>query len=151
MEDQLTYYSSWQYVAVHIALSIPRFQTKAALSQELKIPLEQIARILDFLVRTGMAVEAGGKYQIGKAWIFLSPRSPLISKHHANWRFQAVPSAERLSNDNFHYTQVVSISHSDSKRLLDMLSQFVERSHEIIRPSKEEELRCIALDFFSLS
>ena len=151
LEDQLTYYSSWQYSAVHIALSVPELQSPLALSKELKVPSVRIEVILEFLVRTGMAVKLGIQYTIGKVWIHLPPESPLIGKHHANWRVRAIQSSESVSRDNFHYTQVVSISREDSKRILGIVSQIVERANEIIRPSKEENLRCLAIDFFSLT
>ena len=141
----------WQYSAVHIALSVPELQSPLALSKELKIPSVRIEVILEFLVRTAMAVKLGIQYTIGKVWIHLPPESPLIGKHHANWRVRAIQSSESVSRDNFHYTQVVSISREDSKRILGIVSQIVERANEIIRPSKEENLRCLAIDFFSLT
>jgi uncharacterized protein (TIGR02147 family) len=150
LEDQLKYYSSWQYSAIHIALSVPRFQTRPALAQELKIPIETVSQILVFLLRTGMAQEKNGRYTIGKTWIHLPPASALVAKAHANWRLRAIESAERFRREDFHYTQVVSLSEDDAKRLTEFIGTLVDQSNQIIRDSKEETLRCLTVDFFSV-
>jgi uncharacterized protein (TIGR02147 family) len=151
VEDQLTYYSSWQYSAIHIALSVPKLQNKVALAAELKIPIEAVNYILDFLIRTKMAVQKNGRFEIGNVWIHLPPESVLASKAHSNWRLRAIDSIERSQRNNFHYTQVVSLSNEDAKILLNLMGEFVDQSNTRIRASKEEVVRCLSLDFFSVS
>ena len=48
-EDQSLYYSSWQFAAIHMAATIPQFQTIAALSSELRIPISRVAAITEKL------------------------------------------------------------------------------------------------------
>jgi uncharacterized protein (TIGR02147 family) len=151
LEDQNEYYSTWHYSAVHVALSIPSLRTKSALSQELGISLKRVAEILEFLVRTRLARETGGKYEIGKVWIHLNPRSPLACRHHMNWRLKATSSSGRMSREDFHYTQVVTLSREDAQKITNLIAEAVEGCNQIIKPSPEEETRCLAMDFFRVN
>src|SRR6185312_6855194 len=94
-EDQSTYYSSWMYSAVHILLSVPRLASKEKMRAYLGIPHRKLSEILDFLVRTGLAVHEGGQYAYGPSSLHLGNDSGLITKHHMNWRLQAMRSLER--------------------------------------------------------
>ena len=55
--------------------------------------------------------------------IFLGNDSPLTPKVHANWRVRSIDSLERETQQELHYSSVVSLSASDVKQLLDVLSE----------------------------
>jgi uncharacterized protein (TIGR02147 family) len=48
-EDQVEFYSSWFYGAVHVMLTIPEFQTKESISRYLGLSLKKTNEILEFL------------------------------------------------------------------------------------------------------
>ncbi len=152
VEAQATFYSSWLYSAIHVLLSIERFQTKEALSHHLGLSLKKTSEILEFLVSVGMAegVEHG-RFRIGPARIHLGTDSPLISKLHSNWRLQAIRSLEREDSDvDLHYSSAVTISEADSSRIKSMLVKFIAEIKTIIRESKEEGAHCFSIDFFRI-
>src|ERR1035437_9824680 len=74
-EDQSVYYSAWYYAAIHVGITIPELRT---------------AETLQFLVSVGLATEKEGRFHPGQTLIHLERDSPLISKHHSNWRMQAI-------------------------------------------------------------
>ena len=150
LEEQATYYSSWQYAAVHIALTIPRLQTKESLSRYLSVPKSRIIEILDFLESVGLAQKLGSKYGPGESEIRLGKDSPNIIKLHSNWRLRAIESLERESVSELHYSGVVSLSREDALTVKSIFLEAIRESTAKIRASKEEELRCISIDFFSV-
>ncbi len=75
--------------------------------------------------------------------------SPLIVLHHNNWRQRALLDAQELGNTkSIHYSSVFTMSRKDFLRLHELSLQFLERGRQIIGPSKEEALYCVACDLF---
>lgn len=150
-EDQVTFYSSWHYVAVHILLTIPAFQTKEAISRQLKISLKRTTEILEFMQNLGLAELKNGKYTVGTTRIHLGNDSPMISKHHINWRLQAIQSLEKEDFlESLHYSSVVSIAKNDVNEIKSVLVKAIENAKKLIRDSKEEELHSFSIDFFKV-
>jgi uncharacterized protein (TIGR02147 family) len=148
--EQARYYSSWIYVAVHIALSIPELQDRQRLSRFLQVPVAKVSEVIEFLLRCGLLVEENGHYVFGPTQIRLGSDSPQVIKHHTNWRTRAVESLERETDRDLHYSGVYSIARADAYRIKDQLLEDVKRCQKAMRASGTEELYCFNLDFFSL-
>lgn len=148
--DQATYYSSWHYTAVHFALTIPRLQSREAIGRYLGLTSAIVGEVLDFLVSVGIAREEKGLYNTGTTSIHLGNDSPMLSKHHANWKVQALRSLDLPSNDDFHYTSVVTLSKKDLMQIKSLMVSAIEQIRPVIRESPEEELYCYAMDLFGV-
>ena len=149
LEDQATYYSLWYYAAVHVMTGIPAFQTKQAMAQELGLPMNRIAEILEFLMNTGLVMEdAEGKYITGKGKIHLKKNSQMILRHHSNWRTQAIRSMEKDLESGIHYSVLLNCSKKDSDLLRTMVAKFIEDFMKVVHPSVDEEMNCLLIDFF---
>jgi uncharacterized protein (TIGR02147 family) len=150
-ETQTIYYSSWYYAAIHILISIPRFQTKAAIAEALKLPISTVSDGIEFLVSSGLAIFCSGKYKIGASRIHLGQDSPLISKHHINWKMRAIHALDVPANQDLHYSSVISLSDNDSSKIRSILLNAIEKTEPILKESNEENAYCLALDFFQIS
>src|SRR5205823_2044353 len=64
-EDKVTYYSSWHYAAVHILVSVPGFQTRAAIAAHLGLTSVKTGEILEFLCGTGVLEQNGDHFRAG--------------------------------------------------------------------------------------
>lgn len=149
-EDKVIYYSDWLYSAIHVLVSIPEFQLPHQLSAALRMPEAKIKEILQYLTRTGLVVEEGGKYRMGATRIHVGTDSPLLNRHHSNWRVQSLKALDRDHPEDQRYTSIVSLSRSDVRAIKKRLIAEIEAFNEIVRPSKEEVLYCFNLDFFSV-
>lgn len=149
-EAQATYYSHWHYAAIHILVTIPRFQIAAAISDALKIEKQAVDQILLFLLNHGLIREQKGKFLPGSTQVHLSRASPNIVRHHTNWRLSAIEHLTHSQKTDVHYSTVSSLSRKDAeeiqKRLVEMISEYVEK----VRDSKEETLFGFNVDFFEL-
>ena len=150
-EQQMTYSSQWYYCAVHILISIPEFQHKESIAEKLNLTTEKVSTILEFLQSVGLAVAKGSRYEFaGNDFLFLGTDSPLLPRHHSNWRMIAVDALSRPENKDIHFSTVVSLAKSDIEKLKEKLISEIESSRAIIRKSTEEEIYCYNLDFFKV-
>lgn len=149
-EDQATFYSSWHFGAVHVLVSVPGCHTERGISDYLALPVVRVNEILQFLVSVGLVNHKAGHYEIGTTHIHLEHDSPMISKHHVNWRLQAIQSLDRQNPKDLHYSSVITASREDADRIRGALVQAIEEVRAIVKPSKDEEGFCYAVDFFGL-
>ena len=152
IEDQATFYSSWVYGAIHVMLTIEKFQSREAISRYLGISPKRTGEILQFLVSIGLAVpKDNGRFGVGTARIHLGSDSPMISKFHTNWRMRAIRALDEDNDDagsDLHYSSAITIADSDILRIKSILVKNIEEIKAIIRDSKEEGVHCFSLDFF---
>lgn len=148
--DRTRYYSAWYFTATHILLTIPAFQTRAAVGKKLNLSPAKTAEILDFLVATGLVEQTGDRYTVTNARIHLGNDSPELLKHHTNWRMRGVLALEHEQAQHLHYSSVVSLSHEDVTEIRETLVKAIEHVKARVRPSKEEELYAFCLDWFGV-
>ncbi len=149
-EEQARYYSAWYFAAIHVMLTIPRFQSKEAIASYLKISPKLVTEVIDFLILVGLATKTGNKFVTGSAKIHLEKDSPLVSKHHTNWRMAAIRSFENESTDNLHFSSVFTLTERDSDQIRNILLKAIENSVSVIKEAKEEITMAMTMDFFRL-
>jgi uncharacterized protein (TIGR02147 family) len=149
-QDRARYYSAWYFAAVHLALTIPGLNTKAALARRLGLDTKKIAEILEFLEAAGLVTQAGDQFKAGSIRIHLGNDSPEIARHHTNWRLRAMEALDREEIQDFHYSSIVSLAKDDIKLIKEELIRAVEAAKARIKESPPEELCVLNLDFFSL-
>jgi uncharacterized protein (TIGR02147 family) len=149
-EDQTVYFSHWHFAAIHAFLSVPAFKTKEAIAKQLYLPLKRVSEVIDYLMRVGLIELRDGKYVSGAARLHLGNDSPVIAKHHINWRLQAIQSLERDTGEDLHYSSVVSLSAADVLEIKRQIVKTIESIKGVVRDSKEETVACFSLDFFRL-
>ena len=149
-EEQAIYYSSWYYAAIHVAVGVPGLNNKESLREYFSLNSEVINQALEFLCQVSLLQKQGDEYHTGVARLFLGNDSPMIKKHHNNWRLQAIQSMEQNLSKNLHLSTVVSLSQKDMLLVKEKLVNAIEEARATIRESKEESLCCLNLDFFEL-
>ncbi|WP_413289023.1 TIGR02147 family protein [Bdellovibrio sp. HCB337] len=150
-EDELRYYCSWQFAAIHVALSIPELASPEAISKRLGISMSQVRAILEFLVNTGLAKAKDLRsFEIGPKHIHLSSESPQVRNHHINWRNRAIQSIDNDVKNNMHYSSAVTLSREDVSKIKELLIENLSSMNKVIQQSKEEEIYGLNFDFFNL-
>jgi uncharacterized protein (TIGR02147 family) len=147
-QEQSVYYSAWHYSAIHLLITIPGLQTKEAIAQHLRLPATQVARVLEFLVQTGLATLSNGRYQAGQVALHLRNDSPWVHRHHASWRMQTLQALDRPEAQNFHYTSTVSMSEDDLPAIRKILADAIEEVRAVVKKSPEKAPYCFAVDLF---
>jgi uncharacterized protein (TIGR02147 family) len=150
-QDQITYYSHWYYSAIHIACTIPALRTREALADHLGLGVERVNDVLEFLLSCGLVEKVEGKFEARVNRLFLDNDSKMLARHHANWRTQALKSLDRHKDADLHFSGVFSLAKSDVIKIKELLIQSVNKVRGLVKPSKEEEVHSLTLDFFEVS
>jgi len=149
-EDRARYYGSWHYAAVHIALTVPGLSSPKSIANYFKMPLGKVNEVLQFLREKGLAVQREDSFTSGDSFIRLGNDSPLIYRHHSNWRVQTMEALDREGARDLHYSGVVSLSQNDAIRLKDKMLERLKEDIAMIRESPGEDVYAYCLDFFTL-
>lgn len=149
--DQMLYYSSWQYTAIHMCLLIPRLRTRKAIGDYLGLPAEAISRVLDFLINCGLAIQKGGEYFSGPIRLHIPSESPFVSKHHTNWRMQSIASLDRRGPVDLHYSLIMSLSEEAAEKIRSILLQAIQETEPVLKAARDETIYALNLDLFCVS
>ncbi len=144
------FYGSWHYAAVAMALTVPGLRSPEKISQRLGIPQRKVSQVLAFLVRTGLARETGEGFAPGNSWIHLGDDVELAARDHAQWRLKAMQHLESPAPADLHYSSVATLSRADFARVKAVLVDAIEKSRAVIKPSPEETVVSLLVDFFEL-
>ena len=97
-----------------------------------------------------MVQKTKGIYKIGNTRIHIGPNSPLVKKHHMNWRLKAMQNLERQNQKSLNYSLVLSASRKDIEKIRKRVLDFISDVEAIYMPSSEEAMQCLNLDFFPI-
>jgi uncharacterized protein (TIGR02147 family) len=148
-ENQMLFYSNWIYVAVFTMLGIPQFQAKEAIAEHFGLSLTRVSEVLAELEKMGLVTIESGRYLPAMNRTHLGKDSPMLLKHHVNWRMQAIQSIEDR-DESFHYSSVISLSEKDMSIVREALTKTLENIAKIIEPSKDEKVLSLCIDFFEV-
>ena len=148
-EVQARYYSSWDYLAINILISIPGYQEQNEISEKLGLTIERTSVVLNFLEENGLAKKNGNVYEITESGFHLDSNSPFLAQHHRNWRVQSIRSLDDIKSDDLHYSSVISCNKDDISKIREALLSAVENVRRIVRESENiDSLMCYSLDLF---
>lgn len=148
IENEMTYYSSWHWTAIHFITGIKKYQLPSLIAQRLNLSELFVKRSLEVLEKMGLVKREGDFWKLSPGSIHLPNSSPMKSASHANWRQRAVISSQNSESDNFHYTVVQAISEEDFEKIKQIFIKTVDDYKKIANPSASEELICFSIDYF---
>jgi uncharacterized protein (TIGR02147 family) len=150
-EQKAVFYSSWFYSGIRLATSIPRYDNVDALADRFQMPREKVRAVVDFLLATGLCAESDGHLQMGSKTTHLEHSSPLVLRHHANWRLKALARHESLGDKELAYTCPVSVTLEDQIKIREMLAEFIEKFlKRVVASDPAEQLACLNIDWFGI-
>lgn len=150
-EERAVYYSHWIYSAVRNLSAIDLFRKPEAIAKHLGLEPAMLNRVLEFLLKTGLCVQNNGGISPGPQMTHLGNESPLVVRHHGNWRVKAMERHPMLKTESeLAYTAPMTLSASDVLKIRDLLADLVEETDKIVGPSPSEKLYCMCLDWFEV-
>lgn len=146
--ETATYYSDWTFTATTNFIACAPTTDVDSLARTLHIPRAAAARVLEFLLDSGILVRGESGLDIGAKHTFLKRESPFVSKHHQNWRMQGFQQMAHVRPSDFFYTSPMSMSAETADLIRRELPNFVEKILKWVGPSPSEIVRCLNIDFF---
>jgi uncharacterized protein (TIGR02147 family) len=150
IQEQVTFYNSWLYVAIHILCAVPEFQSRRALRDFFHLPSKQVDPLIDFMVKLGILVELAGKLTQGSTRIHLPKGSPFLVKHHSNWRMRAIQSMDYDRENDLHYTMVMSLSKKDVDRVKQIIFESISKTDQLLKETGDEIVYSFCMDWFQV-
>lgn len=155
--DWAIFYSHWYYSAVRLATSLPSDGPGAsaghsprAIAHRLSLPEELVRRVLSFLVQAGLCIGAGEAFRIGPLSTRLEADSPLLSRHHMNWRVKALERMPKREPADLFYSCAMSIHPDDVPRVREILVKAIGSVDRTLKETDPEVLACLNIDWFGL-
>lgn len=144
------FYSDWRYSAIRNACAFAKM-TPQKIAVSLKIKIEVVHRILDFLTQHELVIIEKEYLKIGPTFTRIRSTDPLVYRHHANWRQRAVESFAAEKTEDLHITAPVTLSSADALVVRDLLHKNMNKVLSVVEPSESEELWCVNIDWFKIS
>lgn len=147
--DKALFYSNWFYSAIRIATSIEGIDTPNKIAEFINLPHKAVNQVIEFLLSVSLLFEEEGKLKIGPAITHLEAKSPLIARHHANWRVKAMERHPRLSDSEFCFSAPLTIADKDASKVRLILKDAIEQISEIVKQSEDiDQVYCVNIDWF---
>jgi uncharacterized protein (TIGR02147 family) len=147
-QDKGVYYSSWLYQATRLLSDIEAYNDADEISQRLNVPKNQILKVIQFLVETNLCKREKGKLKMGPAITHLAAGSPIVTRHHLNWRVRGYQQMTLPEEKNLFATIPMVLSESLADKIRQELPQFVQNILAEVAPSPSETVRCLNIDYF---
>jgi len=149
--DLSIFFSEWEFSAVYAALGIESCRTIDGASAYLNISQQQIRRIFEFLLSTGLAERDGEQVRMGKRRLHIPPGSPLVTRHHTNWRLQAIENAALTHRrSDFQFTFPLAIGDSDERGFREQLAKMIHQLEETLKETRPTRVVCFNIDWFDV-
>ena len=149
--DQAVFYSHWFYSAIRLSCGLEDSVTKESISKKLNLPIELVEKVLEFLVSRGLVVQKNDvEFSKGPNSTFLPDSSPLISRHHMNWRQKAIEKHPRLEKYDLSFSAPLTIAKKDIPIIRKIILELIQDISSKVKDSPPESLACLNIDWFQL-
>jgi uncharacterized protein (TIGR02147 family) len=148
--ESALFFSHWSYAAVKLLISSPKKNTPFEMAKYLKMPIDEINKVLEFLVSTKLCIYEEGAYKQGPMKMQLDSNSPFVTTHRTNWRIKAIEKLGQLETDDFCFSMPANLTYADAKKLRNFFLESIEHCVKIVDHSKPETMYCINIDWFKV-
>ncbi|WP_415063743.1 TIGR02147 family protein [Bdellovibrio sp.] len=150
-EAKMIFYSSYIYSAIRLYCDVsPNGVSSEMLIEKFNLDRRDLQEKLQFLLHSGLILEQKGRYKLGPSRTMVGRESVFVTKHHQNWRIQAILKAERLSQEEMMFTCPMVLSKADFAAFKVELSELIQKFSTLLKDSKSEEVGCFNIDWFWL-
>lgn len=142
------FYSSWLYSGVRNLTACPSYKDVEHIAAHLKVPRNAIQKVIEFLLQNNLCVIKDGKLDVGPQQTHIGSESPLVLKHHQNWRVHGLSKMVEQNEKNLFFTSPMSMSRETAEEIQPLILDLIEGVRKKIRPSPSETVRCLGIDWF---
>ncbi len=147
-EQKSVFYSSYLYSAVRLLTDLPQMSTEENIAVHLGVPLNLVKRVLEFLIENGLCVLKDGRIGMGPTRTHIGSSSPLVAKHHQNWRLLALQKMLAQDENEVFFTGPMTLSKTLAEEFRRELPEIIANLMKRVEPSPSETSRCLNIDWF---
>lgn len=143
------FYSQWYYSGIRLATGLEKIKSIQELSERLGLEISQVNKVMEFLVEQGLVVKEGSDLKPGPQRTHLEARSPLVGRHHSNWRIQAMRAMEKPSKDQLFFTAPMRLDEETYFYIRKELVNLIESLTDQVVKAQDHDLACLNIDLFT--
>ena len=147
-EKKAIYYSTWMYTGIRNLVALSRSWADHEIAEKLKVAQAQVRTVVQFLLESGLLGLTDGHYEVLAKATHLSAESPLVLKHHQNWRLRGFVKMDYRDPNDLFYTGPMSLSHTDAQKVRSWFLDLIQQINKMVVESPSETVRCLNLDWF---
>ena len=148
--EQVEFYSSWQYSATRLATSCAGLSAPEVIAERFGLPLKRVKSVLEFLLSTGLCISEKGVTKMGPARTHIPAESPLVARHHLNWRLKALEAHSNLNKNELAFTAPLSVAKKDREKVRESLLKCIQEINKIVETTEAQEVACLCIDWFDV-
>lgn len=150
--DRAIFYSHWYYSAVRQVCALPDCHTPEIIAKRLNLSVERVREALQFLVGIGLCeIDDKGAYSPTEARTHVEKTSPLVGRHHINWRLKAIEKMNKHGPQELAFTAPLTIHKKDTDKIYKKILELVDTMSAVVRETDPQELYCLNVDWFQVS
>lgn len=146
--QQSVFYSNYLYSAVRLLTDLPEMAEEKRIAQHLGVPLNVVKRILEFLLENNLCAVQDGRFKLGPTRSHIGSSSPLVAKHHQNWRLLGLQKMLAQQENHIFFTGPMTLSKSLADEFSRELPEIIAGLMKRVAPSPSETTRCLNIDWF---
>ncbi|MEC9281460.1 MAG: TIGR02147 family protein [Bdellovibrionota bacterium] len=146
------YYSEWYYSAIKLIVCNPEVNTAEDIAEVLPIPLQRIREVLQFLEEYQLIAKNGTSYSWKASSTHVPASSPLVNRHHQNWRVRAANNMlrEKDNTEEIFFTSPMIIDGACAVKLRERILNFISSSQKLTTEAPSDKLFCLNIDLFEV-
>jgi len=149
LDQQVTYYSSWKYTAIHVLTILEEYQDVNSICKRLELSSEDVISGLNELRKMGLVKKMNNRWKKVSGSIHLPKQSKLSRVNHLNWRLKAMEDVEG-QYDGLHFSAVYSLSKKNFDQVNELIINSIEKIDDKVLSSKNEDAAVLCVDLFKL-
>ena len=149
-DEQAVFYSDWTYSAVRLASALPEGKNAEAIAKMLSLPHQRVAKVVDFLLRTGLCKIAGDRLTYNVFSTYVDASSPFSKKLHDNWRLRSIQYGVS-DGDDLMYTSAVTLTKDDFLALRDAILEMLKKFEKVTDDSEPKLLAHLNIDWLRVT
>ncbi len=149
-EDLFLYYSDWIYSAVHIATSIPHYQSIKKLKSFFHLDSKKINEIIDYLNKIKLIKQDGDSVKISNNNMHLDKESKYYKIFSKQWSDKIHELQKNKNLDDFDYTGCFTCDEDAYEQIREEFDHLFEKIQKIVQKSSERKMAVIKINLSNL-
>jgi hypothetical protein len=87
---------------------------------------------------------------MGPARTHVPAESPLVARHHLNWRLKAMERFSTISDEELVFTSPMTLSRKDGRAVREAIAELIEKVSGVVERTDPEKLSVLNIDWIDL-
>jgi uncharacterized protein (TIGR02147 family) len=155
-EQQVEFFSQWEYQAVLSALQIPSLHSVGKIAEFLAFSLGQTEKTLRGLKKLGLAEVTKERWKSLQSFVHFHGENPEVrQKFHLSWRLKALEKnfmrPAKAPRENLNFSSLLTLDRAAQEKIRQKIQTVIGEISRDLKEVPSEQLSVLNIDLFRLS